>query len=149
MLDLVVLDIRHLVLDNRAVIASLILYILLNQLQMFPTENYTDSLVLLNYINPDNHKDQTIEKEFFELYKDFLFQSFNYLYEDITESLDYTSQYNKFLGKVVLDLPLAIQMAPEDDVEINNVSKHLFYLYRATTKTSFHTKLITKRTSRL
>lgn len=134
------LDIRHLVLDNRAVIASLILYVILNQLQILPNENST----LLDYINPDNYEDQTAEKEFFELYKDFLFQSFNYLYEDITESLDYTSQYIQFLNKTVLDLPLAIQMAPEDDPDINNVSNY-FLIYRGTTKIFFHTKHITRK----
>ncbi len=56
------------------------------------------------------------------VYTEFVKQSYNYSLEDIVESIIYCSQYLHFLNKTTNDLPLCIQMASEDDAEINNVS---------------------------
>ena len=60
------------------------------------------------------------------IFTEFIKQSFNYSLDDIVESIIYCSQYSNFLIKTTNDLPLCIQMAPEDDTEINNVSYSLY-----------------------
>jgi len=61
-------------------------------------------------------------KPILEIFLDFLNQSFNFEIDEITYSLIYVSKFFTFIPKCVYEIPITVQMAAEDDVEINNVS---------------------------
>lgn len=112
LVDLISLDMRHLVFDNRQIIAGCILLVLYKSLDINPSESQ-----------------QLIEEESLvkSTFKDFLHKSFNYTMEEIQESFEYVLLYSELLQHVSIDLPLTIQMAAEDDVEINNVSLNIIF----------------------
>lgn len=81
------------------------------------------------------------------IFTEFVRQSFNYSLDDIVESIIFCSQYSSFLNKTTNDLPLCIQMAADDDVEINNVSLKLIinFSFRGIMRISYHIKHIIRR----
>ena len=68
-----------------------------------------------------NNCQQDIFPSFFDVYKDFLIQSFNFRLQEILQSVCLIIDLNDILHNYVTDIPLTVQMAAEDDSMINNV----------------------------
>lgn len=68
-----------------------------------------------------NNCQQDIFPSFFDVYKDFLVQSFNFRLQEILQTICLIIDLNDILNNYVTDIPLTVQMAAEDDSMINNV----------------------------
>jgi hypothetical protein len=125
LIDIISLDYMKLNFTNREVVASSLILTLLENSEIISINNSSiiTSKQIQKFTSSNNRPEVVI---LCSTFNDFLFQSFNFKLEDLDSSLKFVQKYIAFLGEAVVDIPLTVQMAPEDDTEINNVSFILF-----------------------
>jgi len=128
-IDLICLDYNKLKYNNRDLVAGCVLLTILetlNLLNFYENEHLflEISEILNNYQNSTNPYIKVI----IECYLSFLYQSFNFDINQITDALVYICKFFSFIKECNVDIPITVQMAPEDDLEINNVNFLIFHL---------------------
>lgn len=87
-----------------------------------------------------NSNQEDIFSNFFEVFKDFLIQSFNFHLYEILPTICLIVELHEILQLFVTDIPLTVQMAAEDDSLINNVRNK--FILRVIMKIFYHITLI-------
>lgn len=163
LVDIIILDIKHYTFENRAIIASLLLIVIIYNYNKSNIEfnskinsniNIKELIYdLHNFCKEDivwdnlDKNTNNYYKQLLNIYLDFLYKSFNYKINDIEECLIYVATFYLFLNSITLDLPLTMQMASEDNTDINNVSISIliyFKILRVIMKIFCHIKRTTK-----
>ena len=134
LMDLISIDLSHLTFENRKIIAGCLFYCLIincsncvnpNELNNEPCNICNNCEVRIQLTNENsnslysNHHSNIIINNVF---KDFLYQSFNFTLSDIKETLEYIWKFINYTEYICVELPLAVKYASEDDSQINNVS---------------------------
>lgn len=163
LVDFLSLDYNRLSFSNREILASALLLCLLENCSLFAIMNYKSHFTISDYEDLSKKTDDLVYnleegkynslislyhipphtvQAFIETFNNFLHQSFNFELVEINKAFFYVSQHLGFLNETVVEIPITVQMAPEDDLDINNVRDLL--IFRDITKTSLPIKLITK-----
>lgn len=121
LVDLISLDYTKLKFTNREIVASALILTLLENCEIISLNSRIEfDSKFIKKMAFSNKKSEIVL--LCSTFNDFLFQSFNFKLEDLDSSLKYVQNYLGFLADAVVDIPLTVQMAAEDDTEINNVS---------------------------
>jgi hypothetical protein len=128
-IDLICLDYDKLKYNNRDLVAGCILLTILESLNIL---NLNDNQKIFFEISDIQEIYDTSSNPYAKIiidcYLNFLHQSFNFDINQIAESLVFISKFFSFIKECVVDIPITVQMAPEDDLEINNVNFLIFIL---------------------
>lgn len=144
-IDLISLDFYRLQYSNREIVASVLILTLLESIGSIHMSTFNIIHNIESKFNVFKIKSiledlSTKEEEriLINTFIDFLFQSFNYQLEDIDKTLQYVSDFFFFIKDVNIDIPITVQMAPEEDTDINNGHYEDFLSYQTHNKTNYN-----------